>query len=67
MINIFKKKNIEQEEPLRNIIHFERINFLNKFKNNGYVKKIICLYEDNTLNEDGVYFNDRDMTEVACM
>lgn len=61
----FKKEIVEQDEQLKaNPIHYERINFFKDFKNNGYVKKVLCLYEDNS---DVIYFNDRDRTEIPCI
>lgn len=65
---LFKKKNVEQAEILKlNPIHYERINFFKDFKNNGYVKKVLCLYEDCRYNADVTYFNDRDKTDIPCI
>ncbi|ACA57411.1 hypothetical protein HYH96_17835 [Clostridium botulinum] len=46
MLNLFfQNKTIKKEEPLKiKPIHYQRINFFKYFKNNGYVKKIFCLY-----------------------
>lgn len=64
---IFKKKDLKQEEISQiNSNHYERMNFFHYFKNNGYVKKVLCLYKDTQINADVVYYNDRDMTEISC-
>ncbi|BAO05101.1 hypothetical protein CF067_17025 [Clostridium sporogenes] len=69
--SFFKKKNVEQGEPLKiNPIHYERINFFKDFKNNGYVKKVICIYEDVRCLPDVTYFNysnDRATTDISCI
>lgn len=63
-----KRINLEQIKSLEfKPNHYERINFFKDFKNNGYTKRVLCLYEDLMLNSDVVYFNDRDMTEIPCI
>lgn len=44
---------------------YERINFRKTFMNKGYVKKILCLYDNEA--SDVVYFNEREMTNVPCI
>lgn len=48
-------------------IRYERVNFLKEFEIiNGYVMKVLCLYEESNL-EDGVYFNKREITDIPCI
>nr|WP_032072503.1 hypothetical protein [Clostridium botulinum]BAP25763.1 hypothetical protein [Clostridium botulinum] len=72
MLNLFfQNKTIKKEEPLKiKPIHYQRINFFKYFKNNGYVKKILCLYEDVRCIPDVAYFNysnDRATTDIPCI
>lgn len=61
MFGIKRKKTESLSLPQ----HYERINFRKDFKNNGYVKKVLCLYRHQI--SDVVYYNDRDTTEVPCI
>lgn len=48
-------------------IRYERVNFLKEFEIiNGYVMKVLCLYEESNL-EDCVYFNKREITDIPCI
>jgi len=63
-----RKHNTNKTEVLiLNTIHYERVNFFKDFKNNGYVKRVLCLYSNVTINSDVVYFNDRNKTEIPCI
>lgn len=74
-MHMFKWKNIKRKEVVANApIRYERINFRKDFKNNSYVKKILCLYErdiETTRNlaseRDVLYYNDRTQTEIPCI
>lgn len=67
-MNKFLSKNKGKKEDLTtNFPVYERINFLKYFKNNGYVKKVLCLYKDTRTNSDVVYYNDRDRTNIPCI
>lgn len=59
---------LKSKDAKRKVVppHYERINFLRDFKNNGYVKKVLCLYEGNSF-VDVVYYNDREITEIPCL
>lgn len=67
MINkIFKIQKKNKIEKINNI-KYERVNFFNYFKNNGYVKKILTMYEDES-PADAVFYNDRRAkTEIPCI
>lgn len=48
-------------------IHYERVNFLNEFEvSNGYVMKVLCIYEESNF-EDGVYYNNREIADIPCV
>lgn len=65
-MKIFNKSKQEDVRiPATN--RYERINFLKDFKNNGYTKKVICLYKNPDINSDVVYYNDREMTSIPCI
>lgn len=70
-------KNEKRREIVETVtsIHYERINFRVDFKNKGYVKKVLSLYEregsGRTPNHfpdiDVVYYNNREQTNVPCL
>ncbi|MFJ8528462.1 hypothetical protein [Bacillus sp. NPDC094106] len=66
---MFKKEektpNMYKNEE-KTINHYERINFLKDFRNNGYVKKVLCVYED-VFYGDVVYYNNREKTDIPCI
>lgn len=62
MLGILKKRN---RKLFNTPIHYERINILKDFKNNGYVKKVLSLYYEG--GSDDVYYTDRETTEIPCI
>jgi len=66
-MRLFSKKVVELEPIKYTPIHYERINFLNTFKHNGYTKRILNVYDYKCHTaSDVVYFNNRAMTDIAC-
>lgn len=57
-----KENGIEKGETVFKL-KYERINFAKFFRNNGYVKKILYVYNEEV---DGVYYNNKEKREIPC-